>query len=131
VVCAYAVLATLAAPAALGPALGPVLRELGEQQAHLCKCGMAPGKCGCPECARLELERTNAHSPDAIPALRSHCDDDAPTILFGALPAAALASTTGTIAVPRGERLSPLASDVPPLLPDLAPPTPPPRRAAA
>jgi len=128
--CAYAVLATLAAPSALGPAMASVLRELGAQEAHRCKCGMIAGKCGCPECERLEHERALVRTPDAVPALRSHCDDDAPTLLLGALPVAGLASVTGTLSVPRGERLSVLASELPPLLPERDPPTPPPRSAA-
>jgi hypothetical protein len=129
--CAYAVLVTLAAPAALGPALAPLLRELGAQQAHMCKCGMPIGKCGCSQCERLEEERRYAHAPNAVPALRSHCDDDAPAILFSALPAAALAYSAGVLPVPRGDRVSRLTTDVSPPAHNQRPPTPPPRRATA
>lgn len=129
--CCYAVLATLAAPAALGPALGPVLRALGAQETHLCKCGMKPGKCGCPDCARLEHERQLAHRQGAVPALGSHCDDDEATIVFGALPVAAVASSTVTIPAASRERVAALSSPLPPALRDLDPPTPPPRLLAA
>jgi hypothetical protein len=129
--CAYAALVTLAAPAAFGPAMGHVLRELGAQHAHLCKCGMVPGKCGCPECERLEQARQRVLAPDALPAMRGECDDDAPSILFGALPAVGLAPPVATIPVPRGERVPPLRANAPPLWPHLDPPTPPPRLAAA
>jgi hypothetical protein len=128
--CAYAVLVTLAAPAAFGPAMGPVLRELGAQQAHFCKCGMPAGKCGCPECERLERARQQAHAPDAVPTFRRDCDDDAPSILRSALPVAALASKTETLPAPRGERVRPTHADSPPPCPHLDPPTPPPRLAA-
>jgi hypothetical protein len=128
---AYAVLLTLAAPAALGPATGPLLRELAEQQAHLCKCGMTPGKCGCPECERLERARQQAHAPEAVPTFRRDCDDDAPSILLSALPVTALAAKLETLPVPRGERVRLPAADAPPLCPNLAPPTPPPRLATA
>jgi hypothetical protein len=111
--------------------MGPVLREIGEQQAHLCKCGMVPGKCGCPECERLERARQQAHAPDAVPTFRRDCDDDAPSVLFNALPAAALASRSETLPAPRGERVRPLNADGPPLSLYLDPPTPPPRLASA
>jgi hypothetical protein len=129
--CAYAVLLTLAAPAAFGAAMGPVLRELGEQQAHLCKCGMAPGKCGCPECERLERAREQSRAPDVVPTLRTGCDDDAPSVLFGALPVVAVASQTATLPLPRGERVRVSGASTPPLGLDVDPPTPPPRLAAA
>jgi hypothetical protein len=129
--CAYAVLATLAAPAAFGPALGPMLRELGAQQVHLCKCGMPVGKCGCPDCERLEEQRQRDLAPSVLPALRRHCDDDAPAILVAALPAMALTSSVGVLPVPRGDRVSRLSRDVPPPHPSPDPPTPPPRRVTA
>jgi hypothetical protein len=130
-VCAYAVLATLAAPAALGAAMGPVLRELGATQTHQCKCGMRPGTCGCRECSLLEHERRVAHVHDSVPACRRHCDDDAPAVLSSALPAGLLAAAAETLFVPRGERMTHLKTDLPPPPRSFAPPTPPPRRATA
>jgi hypothetical protein len=129
--CAYAVLATLAAPAALGPGVGPVLRALGGAQTHLCKCGMRPGTCGCRECSLLEHERRVAHEHDSVPACRTHCDDDAPAVMSSAFPASLLAAVAETLSVPRGERLSVLTMDTPPPLREPNPPTPPPRLGTA
>jgi hypothetical protein len=129
--CACAVLATLAAPAALGPAMGPVLRALGGAQTHLCKCGMRPGTCGCRECSLLEHERQVAHEHESVPACRSHCDDDAPAVLSSALPVSLLASAVETLRVPRAERVVPLRTELRPPSTSHAPPTPPPRRATA
>jgi hypothetical protein len=129
---ACAVLAVLAAPAAFGAATGVVMRELGAATAeHVCKCGMPAGKCGCPACERLENERRHEHASLAIPALKGHCDDDAPPIQLGGLPSAAAAAGTAVVLAPeRGERTPALlAFDQPPSF-DLRPPTPPPRLAA-
>lgn len=130
---ACAVLAVLAAPAVFGAATGIVMRGLGAATAeHVCKCGMPAGKCGCPECERLEQERRNEHRSLAIPALRSHCNDDAPPIQLGALPAAVPGPGAAAVLPPeRGERVSVRTA---PQHPDdlrLRPPTPPPRSAAA
>jgi hypothetical protein len=124
------VLAVLAAPAALGSAMGPVLRELGAQQVHMCKCGMPVGRCGCPECERLEEQRQRDRAPDVVPALKSHCDDDAPALVLGALAATGLPAWAGVHPVPRGDRISRPKAARPPRIPSLDPPTPPPRRVA-
>lgn len=122
-------LIVIAAPCALGAAMGPMMRELGEAQSHTCKCGMQPGKCGCPECARLEDERRAEHRQTPEPALKRHCDDDAPAMPLGApLPSGVLAATTtDLLSVPAGDR-QPIAAGVA-FVPsaDLEPPTPPPR----
>lgn len=76
-------------PIGLGPALMPVLRVFHEM-GHTCACGMAPGKCGCPACARLENERR--HGPGAIPVLKATCDDDGTTLPSAPLPPCALQS---------------------------------------
>jgi hypothetical protein len=130
---AYAVLAVLAAPAAFGSATGAVMHALGAATAeHVCKCGMPAGKCGCPECERLEQERRHEHQSLAIPALKSHCDDDAPPIQLGALPAAVPgAGATAVLPPERGERVSVRATLDHPHDLRLRPPTPPPRSAAA
>jgi hypothetical protein len=125
------VLATLAAPAAFGPAMGPLLRELGATPTHLCKCGMRPGTCGCRECSLLEHERQVAHERDAVPAFKRHCDDDAPGVLSSALPVGLLAATADALFVPRGERVVPVPVEPRPPSPPHAPPTPPPRLATA
>jgi hypothetical protein len=128
--CAVGALLAIAAPAALGPALGPILRDLGAQQEHLCKCGMATGKCGCPECARAERERLRERMPDVVPVLKDQCDKDAPAMAFAALPMAALAAASVKVPVPAGERVSLRASDRAPAQRDVEPPTPPPRIAS-
>lgn len=129
VACAYGVLMVVALPAALGASMGPVMRELGaEAQEHLCKCGMPAGKCGCPECERLEHARQRARAADPAPAIKGGCDSDAPAVLFAALPTALLpAASTSLLPVPRTARLPVLALDLPRSLPDAQPPTPPPR----
>jgi hypothetical protein len=132
VVLAWATLAVIAAPAAFGPAIGGVMRELGASlQEHVCKCGMPAGKCGCPECDRLEQDRLHEHQAERLAALKRHCDDDAPAIPFGALPSAVLAARGATtLPIPRGERLPVAAAAASFLSPDDEPPTPPPRSAS-
>ncbi|HEY8089443.1 MAG TPA: hypothetical protein VIF09_16395 [Polyangiaceae bacterium] len=122
-------LLALAAPCALGAAMQPVLRAVSGVDEHVCKCGMKPGTCGCPECAKLEDDRRAERAPSPLPVLRTHCDDDAPAMPLGApLPSAVFAATaTATLPASRGERL-PVAA-VHAFIPscDLEPPTPPPR----
>ncbi len=127
---AVLVLVVLAAPAALGPAAGVVLRELGAAtQQHVCKCGMAPGKCGCPECAKLERERLAEHVPGPVPAFKRHCDDEAPAMPLGApLPAGVVGGDVlALLPPPAGDRVRVAAAVrlVPSV--DHEPPTPPPR----
>lgn len=128
--CVYLTLAVIAAPAALGAAMGPVLGELGASQEHVCKCGMPQGKCGCAECALLDLQRKAGRVPDALPTLKRHCDDDASPVPFTAT-AVALAPAQPHVlpATPLddGARI-PLCTA--PASPELEPSTPPPRRAA-
>jgi hypothetical protein len=122
-------LVALAAPAALGSAMDPVLRMLGDAHGHVCKCGMAPGKCGCPECDRAEQERLSEHRTEAAPTLKRHCDDEAPAMpLGGALPSGVLAaSSAAALPVPRGDRVPVAASATLVPSPETEPPTPPPR----
>jgi hypothetical protein len=122
-------LIAVAAPCALGGATGPLVRALADAQEHVCKCGMKPGTCGCPECAKLERERRADHAPSPVPVLKRHCDDEAPAMPLGApLPTGVLPATaTGSLGPARGER-SPVAAAlgfVPAV--ELSPPTPPPR----
>jgi hypothetical protein len=128
-VVACAALIALAAPAALGPAMTAVLHELGAASAHVCKCGMAVGKCGCPECDRLELERRLGHRASALPTLKRACDDDEAAIPFGSLPSATLVESVLLPPAPPSSRVdaTPVA-DTPPHW-TTSPPTPPPRRA--
>jgi hypothetical protein len=129
-VCAVT-LVVLAAPAALGASLGPVLRELGESPTHVCKCGMPVGKCGCPACERAEQERLGEQRAEATPILKRHCDDDAPAMPLGAaLPAGVLAASSDTtMTVPRGDRIPVAATTASGYAADDPPPTPPPRLA--
>lgn len=130
-VCVYATLAAIAAPCALGAGMGPVLRELGlASQEHVCKCGMPQGKCGCPECALLEVERSAGKMPDAVPTLKRHCDDDAAAVPFSATAVAVVPPGLDVMpAAPldSGRQLVPRAA---PASPDLARSTPPPRYAS-
>lgn len=52
---AVAIVALL--PVLVGPATMPLVRALGGLETHHCACGMEAGKCGCPECGRLEQQR--------------------------------------------------------------------------
>jgi hypothetical protein len=130
-VCALTLVA-LAAPAALGASLGPILRQLGESTAHVCKCGMPVGKCGCPACERTEEQRLSEHRAEALPTLKRHCDDDAPAMPLGAaLPAGVLAaSSDAALTVPRGDRIPAASATTSSDFTDQQPPTPPPRFAS-
>jgi hypothetical protein len=125
-------LAVIAAPAAFGPSVGVMMRALGAATAeHVCKCGMPAGKCGCPECDRLEQERRREHLPERLATLKRHCDDDAPAIPFGVLPAGVVAAgSSATLPIPRGERIAIVATPLALASPDDEPPTPPPRSAS-
>ena len=112
------------APMWLGPSLVPLLRAVHES-AHTCACGMAPGKCGCPVCVRVERERRQGLR--AGPVIRATCDDDSilaprtPGLLFTPHRelTVALLGTSGEL---------PVQVPAPPLLPNPeGPPTPPPR----
>jgi hypothetical protein len=109
-----------------------VMRALGAATAeHVCKCGMPVGKCGCPECDRLEQERRQEHAAERIATLKRHCDDDAPAVPFGVLAQCVLAPTAGTTPpVPCGARTSPPMADDDLTTHENEPPTPPPRIAA-
>jgi hypothetical protein len=128
--CAVATLVTLAAPAALGPAMAPVLDRLGSMHDHVCKCGMAPGKCGCPECAQEELQRVHARGRHMAPVLKSGCDQEAPALRLAAMPATVLVAPGTLLPIPRGERLALDPIPSPALDRHLDPPTPPPRLAS-
>ncbi|MGO9834387.1 MAG: hypothetical protein ACLP1X_09245 [Polyangiaceae bacterium] len=117
-----AVLAVLA-PIGLGPATGAIAHALGALD-HACACGMAPGKCGCPACARLERERSRRGTS---PVLESNCERDGAAVPVAPLPPCVLPSE---LALDVSGLEESLAS--PPLTPlHLAdrdgPPTPPPR----
>lgn len=126
---AVATLVTIAAPSALGAAIGPILDQLGSAHEHVCKCGMAPGKCGCPDCDKAEQERLHDRGHQVTPVLKSGCDQDAPSIQFAAMPAAFLSAPGTLLPAPRGERLARDPALSPFLQHDLDPPTPPPRLA--
>ena len=125
--CVGVTLLAIMAPAALGPALRPLLDELGES-GHVCKCGMKPGTCGCPECERAEHERLSDRR-SAAPLLRGHCDQDARMTASTATPLGPLPQARTLLPVPLGERTPPLAVSTPVSDRDLEPPTPPPRLA--
>jgi hypothetical protein len=131
VACATLVLTVLAAPAALGPAAGVLLRDFGAAlEVHVCKCGMPVGKCGCPECDRLENERRSEHSSERVPTLKRHCNDDAPLLPSGAFPAGVLASVaTAELPLPLSERLAFKTTTASWVSRFGEPPTPPPRLA--
>jgi len=56
--------------------MGPVVVALGGHIEHRCACGMVRGKCGCPECERLEKQRQEDREPQPYAVLKSNCDDD-------------------------------------------------------
>jgi hypothetical protein len=124
--CLLAAACALAAPVLLGPATGAVLHLLGAEAVHHCACGMKPGECGCPECARLEERRRDDAQPTAFRVIKPACDDDDLFETF-ALPEA--------IEAPRDAVAPPaLAAIVPDIARDRLwappapePPTPPPR----
>ncbi|HEY1696065.1 MAG TPA: hypothetical protein VGG39_28055 [Polyangiaceae bacterium] len=122
-------LIAIATPCALGGATGPLVRALADAETHVCKCGMKPGTCGCPECARLERARRADHAPSPVPVLKRRCDDDAPAMPLGEqLPTGVLPATVTAALEPSCGERSPVAAAltfVPAV--DLSPPTPPPR----
>lgn len=125
-----ALLVAMAAPAALGPSMGPVLELLGGQSEHVCKCGMKPGTCGCPQCARDDLARLDRRGRDVRPVVKDGCHQDSPAVQFAALPPAAPAGGGALLPVPRGERLPRDSAFASAFDRDLDPPTPPPRLAS-
>jgi hypothetical protein len=128
--CVYVTLAVIAVPSALGAAMGPVLRELGAAQEHVCKCGMPQGKCGCPECEWLEIERQAGHAANAIPTLKRHCDDDASPVPFTATAVAIVPPQLNILPatpIDPAQRLLPCTA---PASIDLERSTPPPRHAS-
>jgi hypothetical protein len=130
-VLAAATLVVIALPAALGPTWGPILRALGEQTTHVCKCGMKAGTCGCPECARLEHEREDAKRACPVPAVRRACDDEGPAFAFGDMPLAVVPVIARVPVTPSlGAALRPDEMTVLRGV-EAKPPTPPPRIALA
>lgn len=124
--------AFVALPMLAGAGATGIARALGGGAEHHCACGMAPGTCGCPECAELEhakRETTERLAGHAI--LRSSCDDGSGLPGIGAPPPGAV-PFLARLARPSFERLrtSP-ARDVDPSLERARPPTPPPRTRAA
>jgi hypothetical protein len=68
--------ALVALPMLAGPGATGLVRALGGSAEHHCACGMAPGTCGCPDCAQLEQEKKDTNERLAGHAvLRSSCDD--------------------------------------------------------
>ncbi len=127
---AVATLVTVAAPAALGPAMATLLDEMGGAHEHVCKCGMTPGKCGCPECDRAEQERLHARGHRVAPVLKSGCNQDPPALRFAGLPPALLPASGVLLPALRGDRAARPLPDSPALDHTLDPPTPPPRLAS-
>jgi len=128
-VCVVVTFLTVAAPTALGAAIGPLGGDFGHE--HVCKCGMAPGKCGCPECARAEQDRLRDRAQSRLPVLKTQCDQDGSTIPFTALPQSPLPPTTSMPPIAGRERaiLTAAVANLDSRSPE--PPTPPPRLALA
>jgi hypothetical protein len=110
-------------PMSLGPATGALARAVGAID-HACACGMAPGRCGCPACLRLERETTRR---TARPVLEANCEretavprtDSWPPCTIPAEPALLALDPQGAIELAIHAQLQPFDSD--------GPPTPPPR----
>src|SRR5215472_4637235 len=96
-------LLTLMAPAWLGSATVPLLKAIGFGPEHRCACGMVPGKCGCPECARLEHQRQEDRAARPSPVVKSSCDENDPSFASASVPpgimpaALALREPPGTV----------------------------------
>jgi|HubBroStandDraft_1064217.scaffolds.fasta_scaffold184556_2 hypothetical protein len=118
------------APMVFGPAFMPLTRALGGDETHVCACGMAPGKCGCPECERVEHERLRESAPRPYPVLRGPCSRDTATSGYASLPPS-IAPSTGVL-LPRApvEWVTTEALENVPSRLSAEPATPPPRRAA-
>jgi hypothetical protein len=114
-------------PIGLGPALVPVLRAAHEM-GHTCACGMAPGKCGCPACARLEKERQHAQA--VVPVLKPTCDDDGTILPAAPLPLCALQGEVGSPFWLDESSIAGRSTSHPKVRGAEGPPTPPPRRGA-
>src|ERR1700733_66736 len=121
----------LLAPMMLGPALGPLTQALGAAADHRCACGMAPGTCGCPECARIEHQSFREHAPAPYAVLRSQCERNEVAPGFMALPPALEAPAAGVIARTPVASASPLAPAARRSRDATEPVTPPPRRMPA
>jgi hypothetical protein len=112
------------APIGLGPATGAIARALGAFD-HACACSMAPGKCGCPACARLEREREQRHG--SRPVLESNCEREGALVPTALLPPCVLPGELTVEAPVLHESLtSPPLTRLHPADRD-GPPTPPPR----
>lgn len=80
----------LAAPLLFGPGANAFLRALGGDAEHRCACGMVAGKCGCPECERLEhQEQHEAEALRGHAVLKSTCANDDAIPGYGSLPVVA------------------------------------------
>ena len=110
---------------ALGPALGPFARELGASTEHACACGMKPGTCGCPACARL-LHQDDA-APEGLVAALGSCDDHGAASPSARLPLALVPPSVVVSPRPPSGIFLPIAP--PSWVPSDSdgPPTPPPR----
>jgi hypothetical protein len=122
----------LALPLLLGPGANAMLRAIGAEDEHRCACGMRAGKCGCPECERLEHQKE--HEREMLrghAVLKSSCEREEGIAGYGSLPVATapLASI-----LPRANfeiRAHVVPTDIDPSLERARPPTPPPRSHAA
>jgi hypothetical protein len=120
-----ALVATL--PIACGSSWGVLVRALGAEHDHHCACGMVRGKCGCPECERIEAGRQSGDDIVArIAVLRGTCGEVealSPPQCLAVLPSAI---TVAKVLRAQRERIRCLV----PALPSRAregPPDPPPR----
>jgi hypothetical protein len=117
----------VALPIALGPATLTVTRWLGGDAVHRCLCGMKRGTCGCPECARIERQRSDAARGHAQPTFRAACDDDDGFVRAPSLPTVVLSGERLVITKPE---IAPFDAVPPPLHESqlvTTPTTPPPR----
>jgi hypothetical protein len=95
---------------------------------HACACGMAPGKCGCPTCERIEHERrTDGPSKAPRPTVKNACEDPRVLLPGAPLPPCVPAGAVALLDAERTGYRAPPAPGQPAASPDLRPPTPPPR----
>ncbi|MDP9002164.1 MAG: hypothetical protein M3O46_18890 [Myxococcota bacterium] len=96
----------LVSPIWLGPAMSFVSREMARPQ-HLCACGMAMGKCGCPTCARIAQQGDRETGSKRCPAVKMTCDDENASLSSSSPLMCDLPREIGIVASVTNELMSP------------------------
>jgi hypothetical protein len=115
-----------ALPMLLGPTTGVVLMLVGAGTVHHCACGMKPGHCGCPDCARIQ-RGLDASRSQLRCVVRTACNDDAAAPVDGVVPPAISPSHVIVPRPPDASRLIRSSPGFPKSQNAPEPPTPPPK----